>query len=111
MIRAEKTLPFDDMNCLLGLATPLPDRKCNKEPLLQADWALWDEGQLVHHGSVHRRDGGGRWADAEIDRILGQFVGELNKKCALEVKFTTDGSTLNVTNPHLIVMMTKPTDF
>jgi hypothetical protein len=46
-----------------------------------------------------------------IDRVLGQFVGERNKKYVLEVKFTEDGSALNVTNPHLIVMMTKPTDF
>ena len=33
MIRAEKRLPFADMNCMLGLSTPLPDPNCNKEPL------------------------------------------------------------------------------
>ncbi len=71
MIRAEKRMPFDDMNCMLGLATPMPEPKCNKEPLLQADWAVWDEGQVVDHGSVHRRDGRGGWADASIDRFLG----------------------------------------
>jgi hypothetical protein len=59
MIRAEKRLPFDDMNCMLGLETPLPDPKCNEEPLLQADWVVWDEGQVVDHGSVHRRNGRG----------------------------------------------------
>jgi hypothetical protein len=111
MIRAEKRLPFDEMNCMLGLTVAMPDPNCNKEPLLQADWVLWDEGQVVHHGSVHRRDRGGSWADASIDRVLGGFVGERNKNYLLEVKFTKDGSALNVTNPHLIVMMTKPTDF
>jgi hypothetical protein len=111
MIEAEKRLPFADMNCMLGLETPLPDPKCNQEPLLQADWVVWDEGHVVDRGSVHRRDGRGGWANASIDRFLGHFVGERNKKYVLEVKFTKDGSALNVTNPHLIVMMTKPTDF
>lgn len=111
MIRAEKRLPFDDLNCMLGLHLASPDPNCNREPLLQADWAVWDEGQVVDHGSVHRRDGRGGWADASIDRYLGHFVGERNKRYVLEVKFTTDGSALNATNPHLIVMMTKSTDF
>jgi hypothetical protein len=111
MIRTKKHLPFHDLNCMLGLETALPDPKCSQEPLLQADWVLWDQGQVVDHGSVHSRDGRGAWADASIDRLLGQFVGERNKKYVLEVKFTKDGSALNVTNPHLIVMMTKPTDF
>lgn len=111
IIRAEKRLPFADMNCMLGLATPLPDPNCNKEPLLQADWTVWDNGHLVGRGMAHRRDGRGGWAEDSIDRYLGHFVGEAKKNYVLEVKFTKDGSALNVTNPHLIVLMTKPTDF
>lgn len=110
IIRAEKRLPFADMNCMLGLATPLPDPNCSQEPLLQADWKVWDNGRVVDYGSAHRRDGRGGWAEDSIDRYLGHFVGEAKKKYVLEVKFTKDGSALNVTNPHLIVMMTKPTD-
>lgn len=111
MIRAQKRLPFRDMNCMLGLETPLADPNCNKEPLLQADWKVWDNGQAVYRGSARRRNGHGGWAEDSIEKWLGHFVGEKNKKYVLEVTFTTDGSALNVTNPHLIVMMTKPTDF
>lgn len=111
MIRAEKLLPFEDLNCMLGLATALPGPKCNQEPLLQTDWTVWDNGRVVDHGTVHGRDGKGGWAQHSIDRFLGHSVGEAKKKYLLEVKFTKDGSALNVTNPHLIVMMTKPTDF
>jgi hypothetical protein len=111
IIEAKKRLPFDELNCMLGLTTALPDPKCDKEPLLQADWTVWDNGQAVDHGSVHRRDGGGAWAEDSIERWLGHFVGEEKKKYVLEVKFTKDASALNVTNPHLVVMMTKPTDF
>jgi hypothetical protein len=111
IIRAEKRLPIADMNCMMGLTTgPLDSTNCDKEPLLQVDWTLWDNGQFVQRGKAHRRDGGG-WAADSIDKYLGHFVGEKNKKYVLEVKFTKDGSVLDVTNPHLIVMMTKPTDF
>lgn len=111
IIRAEKRLPFADMNCMMGLTTgPGDPYNCDKEPLLQADWTVWDNRQFVQRGKAHRRDGGG-WAADSIDKYLGHFVGEKNKKYVLEVKFTQDGSALNVTNPHLIIMMTKPTDF
>jgi hypothetical protein len=111
IIRAEKRLPFADMNCMMGLTTgPGDPDNCDKEPLLQADWTLWDNGQIVHRGKARGRDGGG-WANDSMDKYLGNFVGEGKKKYVLEVKFTKDGSALNVTNRHLIVMMTKPTDF
>ncbi len=111
IIRAEKRLPFADMNCMLGLEAPLPNPDCSKEPMLQADWTLWDNGHLVGRGAAHLRNGRGGWAEDSIDRYLGNFVGETKKKYVLEVKFTKDASALDVTNPHLIVMMTKPTDF
>jgi hypothetical protein len=111
MIRAEKRLPLADMDCMMGLTTgPLDSTNCDKEPLLQADWTVWDNGQIVQRGKAYRRDGGG-WAKDSIDKYLGNFVGEGKKKYVLEVRFTKDGSALNVTNPRLVVMMTKPTDF
>lgn len=110
IIRAQKRLPFADMNCMMGLTTgPGDPDNCDKDPLLQADWTLWDNGQFVQRGKAHRRDGGG-WAQDSIDKYLGHFVGEPKKKYVLEVTFIKDGSALNVTDPHLIVMMSKPTD-
>jgi hypothetical protein len=96
---------------MMGLTTgPLDSTNCDQEPLLQADWTVWDNGRVVDHGSAHRRNGGS-WAKNSIDKFLGHFVGEAKKKYVLEVTFAKDGSALNATNPHLIVMMTKPTDF
>ena len=89
---------------------PLDPDNCDAEPLLQADWTLWNNGQFVQRGKAHRA-GGGAGAKGSMDKYLGHFVGEPNKEYVLEVTFTKDGSALNVTNPHLIVMMTKPTDF
>ena len=40
-------------------------------------------------------------------KFLGSFVGELGKKYVVEVKFTKDGTPLNIANPHLIVIKHK----
>jgi len=112
IIQAERRLPLADMNRMMGLTTgPRDPYNCNEEPLLQADWTVWDNGRVVDHGSAHRRNYSGAWAKDSIEKWLGHFVGEAKKKYVLEVKFTRDASALNVTNPDLIVMMTKPTDF
>ncbi len=105
IIRAEKRhLPFADMNCMMGLTLgPVDPNNCDKEPLLQAEWTVWADGQVVAQGSVHGNDGGGGWANDRIDRYLGHFMGERKKKYVLEVKFTKDGTALNVTHPHLVV--------
>ncbi len=37
-------------------------------------------------------------------KFLGSFAAEADKKYVVEVKFTKDGTSLNVANPHLIVL-------
>jgi hypothetical protein len=108
MIRAEKRLPFAQMCCMMGLTTgPLDPYNCDEEPLLQADWTVWDEGHVVAEGSFHKRGGGG-YAEHDLYQFLGHFVGKSRRKYVLELRFTKDGTPLNVTNPRLIVDV--PTD-
>lgn len=112
LIRAEKRLAFADMNCMMGLTSgPLSRYNCNKEPLIQAAWTVWDGERVVAQGSIQDKAGPGAWANDSMDRYLGTFNGQAQKKYVLEVKFTKDGTPLSVTNPHLIVLLTKPTDF
>jgi hypothetical protein len=80
------------------------------ETLLQADWTVWDGDRAVAHGSVHGVDFHVTATKDILSRQIGGFVGEKNKKYLMEIKFTKDGTRLNITNPHLIVMMTKRTD-
>jgi hypothetical protein len=81
------------------------------ETLLEADWTVWDGDHSVAHGSVHGIDSNVDVSTKDLmSRRIGDFVGEKGKRYILEVKFTKDGTPLNVTHPHLIVMMTKPTD-
>ena len=71
-------------------------------PLLRADWTVWSEGQVVSSGSstTHADD---KYTKENIFKFLGKFPALTGKKYVLEVKFTKDGTPLNVANPHLIV--------
>jgi hypothetical protein len=108
-IRVSKKLPFSELNCMMGLNPAL--YKCDKEPLLQVDWILRDHEEVVAQGCVHVPDTHGSWADDSIERYIGSFGGEGKKTYVLELRFTKDGSALNVVDPRLIVIMSKPTDF
>jgi len=105
VIRAEKRPSIPDLHCKLGLNPPYSKDCDDNLPLLQADWTLWSEGQIVAHGGVHGRTEAGGWGSDILDRYLGHFRAEPGKKYVVEVTFTTDGSALDVTNPHLLVTL------
>jgi hypothetical protein len=112
-IRVERRLPLGELQCMVGVKLPWNPDHCQMfhfEKVLEADWVVWDGDHIVAQGSVHGKDSHFGISDDTLDRYLGSFVGEKDKKYVLEVKFTKDGTPLNVTNPHLIVMMTKATD-
>jgi hypothetical protein len=112
-IQVERRLPLGQLDCLMGTDMLSQASHCKKfdyEALLEADWMVWDGDHVVAQGNVSGEHGKGSVSDDTMDRYLGSFKGESNKKYVLEVKFKKDGTALNVTHPHLIVMLTKPTD-
>jgi hypothetical protein len=107
MIEAERHLPVDDMRCIMGLKDgTLNYKDCNKEALLQADWTVWDDGHIASRGSSSGF-GPAEFTNKYLFKFLGKFMGECGKKYVVEVKFTKDGTPLNVTNPHLIVILVR----
>ena len=107
MIQAEKRLPFRDMRCMMGLKDgTLSFEDCGKEPLLQTYWIVRDGNHIVSSGSSAPW-GAAEFTDKYLCRFLGQFMGESKKTYTVEVKFTEDGTPLNVTNPHLIVILVR----
>jgi hypothetical protein len=103
IIQVEKPFPFLKMQCMMGVTLgPLDVKDCNSnDPLLQADWTVWDGEQLVDNGSI---PDGCAFEDKYIYRSLGSFAGEAGKKYIVQVRFIKDGTALNVANPHLIVI-------
>lgn len=105
MLQAEKPLPFEKMRCMMGVTTNLLDSKdCNiDDPLLRADWAVWNEGHLVSSGSSTTK-ADAKYTNKYIFKFFGNFPAEAGKKYVVEVKFIKDGTQLNVAKPHLIVI-------
>ena len=88
----------------MGVTTsPLDLKDCSgNDPLLRADWTVWNEGHLVSSGSSTTQ-ADDMYTEQYIFKFLGKFPGEAGKKYIVKVKFTKDGTPLNVANPHLIV--------
>jgi hypothetical protein len=105
MVQVEKPLPFSEMQCMMGVtASPLELEDCkSNDPLLRADWTVRDGEHVVDQGSS-TTTAGAKWENKYIFKFLGSFGAEGGKKYIVEVKFTKDGTPLNVANPHLIII-------
>jgi hypothetical protein len=108
MVQVEEPLPFMQMKCMMGVVGgPLDSKNCSSDdPLLKADWAVLDGGQVVDKGTIPNRCAC-KFENKYIYKFLGSFSGEAGKKYVVEVTFTKDGTPLNVANPHLIVIQHK----
>jgi hypothetical protein len=103
-IRVNRGLPFNQLSCMMGGST----HHCEMAHFglaLEAEWKVLDGDQVVAKGTTRGFLGEMAWSDSFMDRYLGEFTGEANKKYVVEVRFTKDGRTLNEFNPRLIVRM------
>lgn len=105
LVQVEKSLPFEKMNCMMGVySSPLDLKDCSSDdPLLRAEWVVRDGDAIVWAGSS-KTTGDGMWEEKHIYKFLGGFPAQNGKKYVVEVKFTRDGTPLNVANPRLIVV-------
>ena len=105
MLQFEKPLPFRRMECMVGVTTsPLDKKDCeNDDPIVRADWTVWEDGRIVEWGSIPDNCGC-IFTNENIFKQVGSFPLEAGKKYVVQVHFTKDGSALNVANPHLIVI-------
>ncbi|MGA1981366.1 MAG: hypothetical protein ABSG84_02755 [Acidobacteriaceae bacterium] len=106
IVQFTKRLPIQDMACMIGdTARPVGIWDCNEEQLLQADWTVRDENErIVAQGAFHQRGLQCVFQKDYIIKYIGYFKGERGGTYTLEVKFTRDGSSLNVCDPQLVVM-------
>ena len=105
MVQVEKPLPFQQMQCMMGVTSgPLNLKSCTaNDPLLRADWTVLEDGQVLKRGSSTTH-GDDMYTEDYIFKFIGNFSALAGKKYVVEVKFTKDGTPLNVANPHLIVI-------
>jgi hypothetical protein len=108
VLQFEKPLPFRRMVCMVGATSGGLDlRDCEKDdPIVRADWTVWEDGRIVEWGSM-RDCCGSAFTKENIYKQIGTFPLEAGKNYIVQVHFTKDGSSLNVANPHLIVIPHK----
>lgn len=105
VLQVEKPLPMLRMRCMVGTTLgPLDKKGCEEEdPIVWADWTVWEDGRIVQWGSIPDRCACA-FTNKNIFKQIGSFPLEASKKYVVQVHFTKDGSALNVANPHLIVL-------
>ncbi len=105
-IEVQKKIPFDTLNCLLGLGTSSTSsalQECPDRPsVVKASWTLTSGGRTVTSGSSDD-DREGDWGNDSISRILGSFHSEDGRRYVLDVNVLADGSSLALGNPRLKV--------
>jgi hypothetical protein len=105
-IVVQKKIPFDTLNCLLGLgmsSTSSALQECPDRPsVVKASWTLTSDGRTVASGSSDDDRSGG-WGNDSISRILGTFHSENGRRYVLDVDVLADGSSLALGNPRLKV--------
>jgi len=102
-IQSEWRLPAVVLRCKLGFGVVPPTDKCRAQAVLEADWKVLEGDRVVaqgHAGGISSKFEAG---EDYIARYIGDFQGETKHKYVVEVTITKDGSSLNVTNPRLIV--------
>ena len=107
LIRVKRGLPLGQLECMMGITQIGGHDHCatfHDDTVLGAEWSVWDGEKIVAQGTIQGKSFGG-YTDDTLDRSIGTFSGEANKRYFLEVKFTKDGTPLNDLKPRLIVQM------
>lgn len=100
-IEVEKKIPFDTLNCLLGMAPSIPN-VCADQEIINANWVLSSAGKVIGQGSS-LQDRGGGWANDTISREIGSFEGRKGQRYRLDLDLLKDGTALSAGNPRLTV--------
>jgi len=105
VLQVEEPLPPLRMRCMTGATLgPLDAKDCEKDdPILRADWTVWEDERIVEWGSIPNNCGC-IFTNENIFKNVGSFPLDAGKKYVVQVHFTKDGTALNVANPHLIVI-------
>lgn len=111
-IRAKWLLPTEELKCRMGFRFTWEDHtQCASGPVIGVEWSALEGNRIVAQGSDSGLSDRFAVSANYLVRDIGSFEGESKHKYSVLLKFTQDGSVLNVAQPHLYVIYTKPTDF
>jgi hypothetical protein len=102
-IEVQWLLPAVELRCKMGFGVVPPTDKCRAQAVVELEWRVLDGENVVAHGSAGEISDQFEAGKDYLGRYIGQFQGQAKHKYVVELTFTKDGSSLNVTNPRLIV--------
>ena len=102
LLEMNRALPFQRMECLLGLAGWNREKTC--VGVSEIDDIRWTvrSGSLVIATGSSRDISGASYSDT-ISKILGQFEAEKGRRYTVLLDILEDASELNSTNPRLVI--------
>ncbi|HWC15915.1 MAG TPA: hypothetical protein VG498_02840 [Terriglobales bacterium] len=114
----QETLPFDKLNCLMGIHSfvnqPVFDlitpgkMDCDNTPPITANWVVTSGPSIVARGTSSESELG-LFSENKITRVIGSFHSEKGRRYVLDTDFKNDMDRLAPTNPHLVIKV--GTDF
>jgi len=101
LIESKRGIEFKRLECLLGMSHQRAQACPDTPEMLDIDWRVLHNGQVVATGSS-RNSWGGFYSDT-IAREIGHFPVRKGQRYAVILDIHRDGGELNATNPKLLV--------
>jgi hypothetical protein len=102
-IEAQWLLPTGELKCKMGFGVVPPTDKCRAKAVIEVEWRVFDGESVVAHGSAGGISDQFEAGKDYLGRYIGEFQGQSKHKYVVELTFKKDASSLNVTNPRLVV--------
>ena len=102
LLEMDRNLPFQRMECLLGLAGRDSDNECaGVSEIDDIHWTVRSGGAVIAHGSS-RDISDGSYSNT-ISKTLGGFEANKGARYTVVLNILEDASELNRTNPRLVI--------
>lgn len=102
-IESKWTLPAVVLRCKMGFGVVPPTDRCISEIVLAGNWQVLEGPSVIAQGDIERISPEFDASKDFLRRYIGDFRGEKKHQYVVEVTFTKDGSSLDVTSPRLKV--------
>lgn len=107
-ISADRTLPRNTLDCMLGIDDPLLDKCEGIQKAVNATWAISTGGRQIASGSSATERVAG-WSQ-RVFRGIGRFSGRRGQSYRLDMKFLSATSPLRSTKPRVRILLLPSND-
>ncbi len=101
-IQAERKIPHEQLQCLLGITDSLGPKNCSHSPL-RYTWTMSCDGGKAKYSGTSDKIIGGAYANDWIETEFGAFEAKRWERCHLEINFTGGSEALSQAHPKLNV--------